>query len=87
MKEVVVLETWDEPMADMAVGLLRAEGITAHKRDSGLRSSLALTVDGLGEIEVRVPAEDADRAAEILAARFSETDDTPDVGADTDNHE
>ncbi len=74
MKEVTVFNTWDEPMADMAVGLLRAEGIAAYKRDSGLRSSIAITTDGLGEIKVRVPVTEAERAREILAVRFSEGD-------------
>jgi len=74
VSETTVYVTWDEPMADMAVGLLRAEGIRAVKRDSGLRSTYAVTVDGLGEIEVRVPAEDAERAREILEVRFSEAE-------------
>jgi len=72
MAEVTVFTTWDEPMASMAVGLLRAEGMYAYKRDSGLRSSYAITVDGLGEIEVLVPEEDREKALEILDARFSE---------------
>ena len=70
--EITVFSTWDEPMADMAVGLLLAEGIYANKRDSGLRSTYAITVDGLGEIEVRVSEKDHKRAKEILAVRFSE---------------
>lgn len=73
MNSITVYRTWDEPMAEMALGLLRAEGIEAVKRDSGLRSSYAITVDGLGEIEIRVSEEDAARAAEILEARFSES--------------
>ena len=73
MNSITVYRTWDESMAAMALGLLRAEGIEAVKRDSGLRSSYAITVDGLGEIEIRVPEEDAARAAEILEARFSES--------------
>jgi len=72
MAEITVFTTWDEPMANMAVGLLRAEGIYAYKRDSGLRSSYPITVDGLGEIEVRVPEEDSVKAQEIINARFSE---------------
>ena len=71
---MTVYTTCDEPMADMAVGLLRAEGIAAYKRDSGLRSSIAITTDGLGEIKVRVPGKEAERAREILAVRFSEGD-------------
>lgn len=72
MDEVTVFNTCDEPMADMALGLLRAEGIHARKLDSGLRSSIAITVNGLGEIEIRVPIDESERAREILAIRFSE---------------
>ncbi len=73
MKSITVYRTWDEPMAAMALGLLKAEGIEAVKRDSGLRSSYPITVDGLGEIEIMAPEEDAARAVEILEARFSES--------------
>ena len=72
MKEVVVYSTWDEPQAAMAEGLLRAEGIRAVKRDSGLRSSLVITMDGLGEIDILVPEDEFERARDILAARFSD---------------
>ena len=73
MNEVTVFNTWDEPLADMALGLLRAEGIPAQKHDSGLRSTYAITVDGLGEIEIRVPENEGERAREILKVRFSES--------------
>lgn len=73
MQDIIVYTTWDEPMADMALGLLKAEGIAAYKRDSGLRSSLAITIDGLGVIELLVPEGDAERACELIEARFSES--------------
>ena len=72
MKEVTVYRSWDEPMADMAVDLLRAEGLNARKLSDAARSVHPFTFDGLGEIEVRVPADEAEKAAEILSARFSE---------------
>lgn len=72
MSDIVVFRTWDEPLADMALNFLRDEGIPATKTGEVPRSVLPLTVDGLGEIEIRVPAEDADIAAGIIAARFSE---------------
>ncbi|MBT4482791.1 MAG: hypothetical protein HOC71_03835 [Candidatus Latescibacteria bacterium] len=72
LDEITVFSTWDEPMADMAVGLLLAEEIYAYKRGSGLRSTIAITVDGLGEIGVCVSEKDRKRAVEILAVRFSE---------------
>ena len=72
MDEVTVYRSWDEPMADMAVGLLRAEGLNARKLTDVVKSIYPFTFDGLGEIEVRVPGEEAEKAAEILSARFSD---------------
>ncbi|MFC1607800.1 hypothetical protein ACFL47_07500 [Candidatus Latescibacterota bacterium] len=74
MDDVTVYTTWDEPMADMALGLLRAEGIQARKRTDVARSVHPFTMDGLGEIEILVPGGEKDRATEILAARFSSDD-------------
>ena len=76
MEEVTVFKTWDEPVADMALGLLKAEGIYALKL-AGPRSVYPVSFDGLGEIEVRVLEEDAKRAAEILLVRFSENGHNP----------
>ena len=72
MDEVSVFKTWDEPLADMAVGLLHEEGITAHKITSVPRSVYPFTLDGLAEIEIRVPEKDRARASEIITVRFSE---------------
>jgi len=74
MDEVTVYRSWDEPLADMAVGLLCAEGLNARKLTGITRSVYPLTFDGLGEIEVRVPFDEANKAEEIIAARFSEND-------------
>jgi len=72
MKEVTVFKTWEEPIADMAIGFLHAEGIYAVKLTDVPKSVFPFTVDGLGEIEIRVPEEDVDTAVEIIAVRFSE---------------
>ena len=80
MDNITVYTTWDEPMADMALGLLRAEGIHALKRTDVARSVHPFTMDGLGEIEIMVPGNEAERAAEIIAARFSVDDDEPEQG-------
>lgn len=77
MDEVTIFTTWDEPMADMAVGLLEAEGISARKRTDVARSVHPFSVDGLGKIEICVPEEEAERALDIIAARFSEQGITP----------
>jgi len=74
MADVTVYRTWDEPMADMCVGLLRAEGLNPLKVTDIVRSVHPFTVDGLGEIEVRVPEDESVRADEIISARFSDTD-------------
>jgi hypothetical protein len=74
MVETTVYRTWDESFAEMAVDLLRAEGIEARKVADVPRSIYPITMDGLGEIRVVVQEEDAQEALDILAARFSETD-------------
>lgn len=71
MNEVTVFTTWDEPMADMAVGLLQNEGISARKRSAASRSVHPISVDGLGKIEICVLEEEAEKAFDIIAARFS----------------
>ena len=74
MKEITVFRTWEEPIADMAIDFLVSEGINALKMCEMPRSVLPMTMDGLGEIELRVPEDDVDRAVEIITARFSEGD-------------
>jgi len=74
MVETTVYRTWDESFAEMAVDLLRAEGIEARKVADVPRSVYPVTMDGLGEIEVVVPENDAKEALDIITARFSETD-------------
>ena len=71
MKDITVFKTWDEPIADMAVDLLKTEGINPIKMSEGTRSVFPLTMDGIGKIEILVPEDDAKKAIEILAVRFS----------------
>ena len=72
MKEITIFRTWEEPIADMAIDFLSSEGIAAVKMSEIPRSVMPMTMDGIGEIEIRVPEEDVDRAVEIIAVRFSE---------------
>ncbi|MFC1551132.1 hypothetical protein ACFL6P_01070 [Candidatus Latescibacterota bacterium] len=72
MKEITIFRTWEEPIADMAIDFLVSEGIAALKMCEMPRSVLPMTMDGIGEIEIRVPEDDVDRAVEIIAVRFSE---------------
>lgn len=74
MEETTVYRTWDESMAEMALDLLRSEGLEARKTSDMTRSVYPFTMDGLGEIEILVPEDEAKEALEILAARFSEGD-------------
>ena len=72
MKDITVFRTWEEPMADMAIDLLKAEGINPIKMSEGTRSVFPLTMDGIGAIEIRVPEDNAKKAIEILAVRFQD---------------
>ena len=72
MEDVTVFRTWEEPIADMALDFLKTEGINAVKVSDMSRSVYPVTVDGLAEIEIRVPENDAERAMEIIAVRFSD---------------
>lgn len=84
MKEVAVFVTWVEPMADMAVDLLRAEGIPVRK--SSYQPELTEYIGGgFGEIEILVPEPEAPRALEILSVRFSEAEE--EGGMDEENED
>jgi hypothetical protein len=72
MKEITVYRTWDEPMACMAVDLLKGAGLHARLVAEMSRSIYPMTMDGLGEIWIVVPEEEAEKATEILEVRFSE---------------
>ncbi len=82
MKEVAVFTTWDEPTADMAAGLLAAEGIVVRMRTGGNPRIFPMTMDGLATITLMVPENNADKARELIAVRFSECDPPGDPGAE-----
>ena len=66
-----------EPEADLAVGLLRTEGIDAMWQRSGdAAGGMGIgPVGGIGGLfDVVVSAEDAERAAELLAASDPDDD-------------
>ena len=73
MEDVTVFRTWEEPIADMALDFLKTAGINAFKVSDVPRSVFPFTVDGLAEIEIRVPEEDVERAIEIISVRFSDS--------------
>lgn len=57
-----------ELQAQQVCGFLEAAGIAATVRGESLRLTHALTLDGLGSVEVLVSSEDGDRARELIAS-------------------
>ena len=63
---------------------LGAHGIPTTSWGEALRKTHAFVLDGLGEVQIQVPAEHADRAKELLAAvergeMSIDADDVPDL--------
>ena len=54
--------------AQPVLAVLRANGIPARTRGEAVGAVYGLTLDGLGEVGILVPAERADEARELLAA-------------------
>lgn len=61
-------------MADILRGRLETEGIPVRMRYEAAGRIYALTLDGLGEVELIVPSSCLQRAREILAVVFGEED-------------
>ncbi len=55
-------------------GRLETDGILTRLRYEAAGAVYAITVDGLGEVKIFVPAADLDRAREILARSYDEGD-------------
>jgi hypothetical protein len=62
------------PEANIIVGRLEVEGIAARLKYEAVGPIYAITVDGLGEVRVLVPAEDLERARAVLAQVYDEKD-------------
>jgi len=60
--------------ANIVRGRLESEGIQTRLSYEVAGEIYAITVDGLGEVRILVPEEDADKAKEILAQSFREED-------------
>lgn len=58
--------------AKIVTGRLEAEGIPTHLKYDVAGSLYAVTIDGLGAVEILVPAEELDRAREVLAASYED---------------
>jgi len=66
--EVEILRTLGGVNADTIVAALRGNGIPARAHQEAIGKVYALTMDGLGEVSILVPAEFAEQAREVLAA-------------------
>lgn len=66
--------------AQQVRAFLESVGIASQLRGESLRNTHGLTLDGLGTVEILVPAADAGRARELLASAERGSfrlDDTP----------
>ncbi len=57
-----------EIQAQQVMAFLEAAGISSELRGESLRKTHGLTLDGLGMVEVLVPAVDEERARALLAS-------------------
>ncbi len=83
--EVEVLRVQGAISAEPILSALRANGIPARTKREALGSVYGLTLDGLGEVAILVPAEHEAAARELLAAANREElrvsdDDVPGQG-------
>jgi hypothetical protein len=60
--------------ANIITGRLETEGIPTRLKYEAAGTIYAITVDGLGEVKILVPAEDLARAGDILARDYDEKD-------------
>ena len=60
--------------ADILRGRLKTEGIPVWLAYESAGRIYALTLDGLGEVEIRVPSDCLQRAREVLADSYSDED-------------
>ena len=74
-KLVTIYRAAGQPEAEIVRGRLEIEGILALLKYESIGSVYGLTVDGLGQVEVQVPAKYAGRAREIIESSSDETAD------------
>ena len=73
-KLVTIYQAMGQPEAEIIKGRLEVEGILAIFKYESLGSVYGLTVNGLGQVKVQVPAKYADRALEIISTEAGETE-------------
>ena len=60
--------------AQIIAGRLESEGIATHLQYDAVTNIYAITIDGIGEVRILVPPEDAGRARELLADSWEDED-------------
>jgi hypothetical protein len=60
--------------ANIVLGRLTTEGIPAKLKYEAVGAIYAITIDGLGKVEILVPARDMERVREILARTYNDGD-------------
>jgi hypothetical protein len=73
-KLVTIYQAMGQPEAEIIRGRLEVEGILAIFKYESLGSVYGLTVNGLGQVKVQVPAKYADRALELISVDAGETE-------------
>ena len=58
--------------ANIITGRLESEGIATRLRYEAAGSIYAITIDGLGEVRILVPAADRERAREVLSRAYDD---------------
>jgi len=73
-KLITIYKAMGQLEAEIVKGRLEVEGILAIFKYESLGSVYGLTVNGLGQVEVQVPAKYADRALQIISTEAGETE-------------
>jgi hypothetical protein len=60
--------------ANIVLGRLETEGIPAKLKYEAVGAIYAITIDGLGKVDILVLAKDMEKAREILARTYDEGD-------------
>jgi hypothetical protein len=60
--------------ANIVLGRLETEGIPARLKYEAVGAIYAITIDGLGKVDILVPAKDMEKAREILARTYDDED-------------
>ena len=71
---VTIYQAMGQLEAEIIKGRLEVEGIPAIFKYESIGSVYGLTVDGLGQVKVQVPAKYAEKSLEIISVEACETE-------------